>query len=138
FVIDHLIGAHQCERRLMVEILPLAAHLLRRRGEQSHRLAAAVAPAWASGDPPVGAFQGPLGLAIPAGMTDARALRQRGEHLDAEINPSPLSGGRQGAHWRLRARATDTPAVRLFADRDHLGYAFDGPGPAHGNPPTRR
>jgi hypothetical protein len=34
FVIDGVVLAHECERRLMVKVPPLASHLLMRFGQQ--------------------------------------------------------------------------------------------------------
>jgi len=48
-VIDHIIGAHECERRLVMKVLPLAAHLQMRLGQQCNGFAPAVAAFFASG-----------------------------------------------------------------------------------------
>ena len=43
FVIDHIIGAYEGERRLVVKVAPLASHRLVRFGEECDRLASTVA-----------------------------------------------------------------------------------------------
>jgi hypothetical protein len=43
FVIDRIVLTHAHERRLVVQVLPLALYLLMRLGEQCHRLTSALA-----------------------------------------------------------------------------------------------
>jgi hypothetical protein len=84
FVIDHIVRANERKRRLVVEVLPLAAHRLMRFRQQLHGLAPAVAALFAPRDSALRCFQRPLGFAIPARRKDARPIRDEGRDLRAE------------------------------------------------------
>ena len=56
------------------------------------------------GRPALGGFQRPLGLAIPAGMEDARAVGERGERFNAEVYAGLLSSRREAAALAPRHR----------------------------------
>src|SRR5262249_50658208 len=102
-VIDGVVLAHQVERGLLVKISPLAAHPLLRRRKQYDCLATSVAALLAPRHPALGGLERALGLAIPTGMADACAIRQRSERLAAEAYPSFLPRHGKRLHWHLRA-----------------------------------
>ena len=81
----------------MMKILPLALHLLMRLGEQSDRLASAVAPLLAPRDPALRFFQRTLGFAIPARRKDACAISECRERLYPQVYARFLSSG---GKWR--------------------------------------
>ena len=56
-VIDRVVLLHEFERRLVVEVLPLAAHPLMRLGKQGDCLAAPIAPVQATTDTRLRRFQ---------------------------------------------------------------------------------
>jgi hypothetical protein len=74
FVIACVIGADQGQRCLVAEIGALALHREMRSGEQLHRLATPVGALLAAAHTTLGHLECPLGLAIPAGMEDARPI----------------------------------------------------------------
>jgi hypothetical protein len=78
-MIDHIIGAHQSQRRFLVEVDALPLDLQMRFGEQRDHPATAVAPLLVARDATLRGFQCALGLAIPTGMKDARTIGQRSE-----------------------------------------------------------
>ncbi len=125
-VINHIIGTHQGERRLMMKVLPLAAHRLMRLGEQDNRFPATMAPYLAPRDPALRGLQCPLGFAIPTGRKDACAIREGTERFYPKVNAGLLSSWRQRLYWHIGAREADVPAIRLFGDRNCLGRPLDG------------
>ena len=80
----------------MVEVLPLALHLLMRLGEHCHRLAAAVAALLRRDTRRCAVFSAALGFAIPARIEDASSIGEGSERLYAEVNTSLLSSGGNG------------------------------------------
>jgi hypothetical protein len=90
-VIDRIIFAHKSQRRLVVEVLPLAPYFLMRFRQEGNSFAAAVAPLLTTTHSALGRLERPFGFAIPARMNDACPIRERGERLDAEINSSLLT-----------------------------------------------
>jgi hypothetical protein len=73
FMIDGVIATHETQGGLMVEVLPLASHLLVRLGKQVDRFTPTVAPRLAATDATLRPLERPFRLAIPAGMKDAVA-----------------------------------------------------------------
>jgi hypothetical protein len=78
-VINRVVGSDQCQRRLMMEVLPLAPHLLVRLRQQCDRLAASVAATLAPTHSALGSLERAFRFAIPTGGEDARAVGERGE-----------------------------------------------------------
>jgi hypothetical protein len=76
FVLDRIVLSHNGKRRLMKKVLPLAAHLLMRLGEQDSRLLAAVAAFFPAHHTALGGLERAFRLAIPSGRKDARAIRE--------------------------------------------------------------
>jgi hypothetical protein len=74
-MIDHIIGAYQSERRLVVKACSLAAHFLLRFGKQRDRFAPTRAAFLAAAYTPLCGFERPFGFAIPARREDALAIR---------------------------------------------------------------
>src|SRR5262249_50759901 len=70
FVIDRVVLTHQGERGLMVEVLALPSHVLRRFGEPTDRLPATVAPRLPLRHPTLALGQVPLRLAVAAWIMD--------------------------------------------------------------------
>src|SRR5258707_12701808 len=104
-------------------------------GEQLRRLTPAMAPLLASRDPALGPFQIQLGHTEEARVGDLTPIGQRGEALQAEINPRLLTSRRQVRTRHLGAGDRNVPAVRLPANRDRLGRPLDRTGPVHGQAP---
>src|SRR6516165_5711314 len=100
-MIDHVVLTHERERRLVMKILPLTSYFLMRLGEQYHCLAPAMTPFLAARDTTLRGLERAFRLAIPARREDARAIGERSERLDAEVDPGFLSRGRQRPHWYL-------------------------------------
>src|SRR5262245_17688601 len=114
---------------------------LLRLGQQFHRRATSVAPVLAARDAALGGLECSFGFAIPSRREDACAIRERGEGFETEVNAAFLSSlppcRRQGLDGRLRAGATDLPAVCFPAEGDGLAGSLDGARPAHGKTPDR-
>src|SRR5262249_19060242 len=106
-----------------------------RPGEQLDSFTPSVTPLLATRDTTWRRFQRPFRLAIPAGMEDACAIRERGERLDPQIYARLASSDGEWLYWHIRAGETDVPTIRRFGDRDRLGRALDWARPANGNPP---
>ncbi len=70
-VIDRVVLTHECVRRLVVKVAPLASHRLVRFGEECDRLASAVAASLAARDTPSRRLERTLGFSIPARVKDA-------------------------------------------------------------------
>jgi hypothetical protein len=134
FVIDRIVLPHQRQRRLMVKILPLTAHLLVRLRQQRHGFAPALAPFLAPTHPALGGLERALGLAIPSRVKDAHAIRQGSERFNPQVDPGLLSRWRQGLYRYIRTGEANVPAIRLSTDRDGFGRTFQGTRPAHGDP----
>jgi hypothetical protein len=81
FVIDRVVLAHQLDRCLMLEILPLAFHRLMRLGQQSHRLTPPIAALLPTGYAALCRFELALGAAIAARVMDHRAIGQGGKRF---------------------------------------------------------
>ena len=96
FVIHHVVLAHTGQRRLVVKVLPLPAHLLMRFRQQRDRFASADAALLAPRDAPLGRLQRPFGFAVPAGGEDACAIGEGGECLNAKVDPRLLACGGKG------------------------------------------
>ena len=73
-VIDHIILAHEGERRLVVKVPPLAAHRLMRFRQQLHGLATACAALLAAAHAPLRSLERAFGAAIPSWGKDTRAI----------------------------------------------------------------
>jgi hypothetical protein len=100
----------QC--RLMVKVLPLAAHLLLRLGEQAHRLAASVAAFLATGDTTLRCLECAFGFAIPARREDASSIEEGGERLNPRSIPvSCPVGGRDWSGTSVQDTATYQPSA---------------------------
>src|SRR5262249_45628700 len=135
FVIDRVVRAHQTERRLVVEVLALAAHRLVRLRQQFHRLAPAMAALLARGYPALARRQVPLRLAKAARVVDHGPIGQGGEGFQTEVYPGLLARWGQQVRWHLGTGDGDVPAVGLVGYRDRLGRALDGAGPMHAEAP---
>jgi hypothetical protein len=72
-MLEHIVGSHEREGRLLVEVLPLAARLLMGFRQQLHRLPAAVAALLTTRNATLRHFQRSLSLAIPTQIENARA-----------------------------------------------------------------
>src|SRR5215472_9285871 len=62
--VDRVVGTHQSERRLMVEVVALPAHVLMLLGALVRSLGASFAPFLAVGDALLGLLQRPLSFAV--------------------------------------------------------------------------
>src|SRR5262249_25098416 len=133
-VIDRVILTHESERRRVVEVLALALHLQVGAGQQRDRLATAIASLLAAAHAALGRLERALCTAIPAGVEDARPVRRGSEGFQAKINPDLLAGGQERLYGHVGTREANIPAGRLPRDRDRLGGAVNGAGPAHCNP----
>jgi hypothetical protein len=81
FVIDRVELAHELERCLVLEVLPLPLHLLMRSSKQLDRLPAAIAALLAPRHFALGCFEAALRLAVTPGGVNHRAIGKRGERL---------------------------------------------------------
>jgi hypothetical protein len=73
-MIDHIVGAHKGKRRLVVKVLPLAAHCLMRLGQQGDCLASTMAAFLAATHAALGGLERTFRRAIPARREDAPAI----------------------------------------------------------------
>jgi hypothetical protein len=103
FVIHHIVGTHQRQRRLVMKVLSLTLHLLMCFRQQRDRCASAVAPLLATSHAALGRFQRPFGLAIAAGMDDAHTARQSSEGFQSKINARFLAGHWHWLRWDIGA-----------------------------------
>src|SRR5262249_30668963 len=80
--------------RLVVKILPLAAHGLMRFRQQLHGLAPPITALLTPTYPALGSLKRALRLSIPAGMEYARAIREGNERLKPRAMPAscPVAG----------------------------------------------
>ncbi len=113
-VIDRVVAAHQRQRRLVVEVLPLAPHLLMRLRQQ--RRPPCGGGCCPSCDETRGAarFSARARPCDTSREEDARAIRERGEGLDAQVNPRflPVGGKRLHGHFGARdSRHTSHPLL---------------------------
>jgi hypothetical protein len=83
----------------------------------------------------LGGLERALRLAIPARVEDARAIRQGGERVNAEVYPGRLAGGQQRLYWHIGAGEADAPPIRFFRDRDRLERTLQRARPPNGNAP---
>jgi hypothetical protein len=95
-VIDRVVALDERQCRLVVEVLALATHRLMRLRQQADRLPPAMTPLLALGDAPLAFRQVPLGFAVVARREDARAISQRGEGFQAQVDAGLLAGGGSG------------------------------------------
>jgi hypothetical protein len=123
-VIDHRIGAHKGKRRLVMEFRPLAAHFLIRFRKQRGGSVSPFTAFLVTRRPTLRCLPCSLGFAMPTGMEDARASRERGERLYAKVYPRLLSSLRQRMDGRIGAGEADVPSIRFPADRDGLGRSL--------------
>ena len=132
FVRDRVVLLSEMKRGFLLEVLPLALHRLVRLGQESHGLTAAVAAFLAAGYPALGGSQAALRLALAARVVNHRAIGQGRKGCSPSVDPGFLPGGREWLHRPLGACATGVPAVRLFGDRDGLGYPIQWTAPPDG------
>src|SRR5262245_54982064 len=135
FVMDRVVLTDQPQRRLVVKVPPLALHFPMRFRQQRHSFAPPMAALLAPRDTPLRRFQRALRLAISAGGKDARAIRERGERLDAQVDAHFLSSRGQRLYWHISAGEAGIPPIRFSADCDGLGRALKRARPADGNAP---
>src|SRR6478736_5473603 len=119
----------------MVEVLPLPPHFLVGLRQQHDRLASAITATLPARHAALRGLQRAFGFPVPAGLENARAIRERGKSFNPQVYPRLLPGGRKGLYGDVRAGDACVPAVRLFGDRGRLRPAFQGTRPAHGDAP---
>src|SRR5262249_17312720 len=132
---ERVVGPHERERRLVVEVAALLPDVLVLAGEQTHRLPPAVAPLLPPGHPALGLLHLPLSLAIPAWVRNVWPVRQRGEGFQAQLTAGFLAGRRHGLDRHVRTGTAAIPPVRFVAQRDGLAAAHHWPAPTHGAAP---
>jgi hypothetical protein len=122
-VMDHIIGAYQCQRRLMVDICPLATRPLMRLGEEGHRFTPAVAPLLAPRHLALTLRPIPLGAPVIAVGENTRPIVSCGERLNPQGNPGLLASRRQWLYWHVSAGDGDRPAIRFTPMVTVLAFA---------------
>src|SRR5262249_40999039 len=98
--------------------------------QQLDRLAMAVAPLLSLGDTPLAPSQIGLSFAVTAWVADHRAIRQRGERFQAQVDPGLLAGRRERVERHLSAGEAGVPGVGFPADRDGPEGALNRAAPA--------
>src|SRR5262249_52941671 len=135
--VDHIVTAHQGERRLVGGVLALPADGLLLLSALGRRLRTALAAVLATRDVPLGLLQCLVGIAGVARVLHDGASGGDEEDLQPNVDARLTSGERQWFYRHLGTREGDLPAVRLFADRDGLRRALDRTRPPDGNAPDR-
>ncbi len=123
FEVDRVVLAQQPERRLVVEVEPLAFDVLMRPLKQPNGLASAVAALLAAGDDPLRFLQALLTTAMQARILHHGAIRRDEKDLQSDINTRLASRGWKWLHWHIGARENGVPAVRFVRESDGLGRA---------------
>ncbi len=131
FQIDRVVGAQQRQRRLVVEVGPLSPDRLVRASEARDGLAPSVAAPLAARDAALRLCQLLLPPPVVAGILDDPGVRRDEEDLQPHVDARLLAGRWQRPCGHLGTGKRDIPAIRLFAERDRLGRALQGAGPAH-------
>ena len=92
-MIDRVVLLDEAQRRLVVEVGPLATHRLMRSGKHVDRFAAAVTPLLPTGHAPLALGQVPFSSAVVVGMVDHGPVGQGGKRLKTQVEARRLSGG---------------------------------------------
>jgi ABC-type lipopolysaccharide export system ATPase subunit len=108
---------------------------LMRLGEQRDRLAPAITSLLATAHAALRGLERPFQPALPAGVEDTGSVRQRGERLDAKVNPGFLPGRRKRLHGYVGTGKTHIPTIRFPSDGDGLRCSLQWARPTNGNAP---
>jgi hypothetical protein len=119
--VDGVVPAHQRQRRRVVEVAPLAAHVLMPLGTPAHGFRAALTALLAARDMLLGFLQCFLRFALVARIRNRLPIRRDEKHLEAHINAGLAVGRRQRLGGYLRTREAHVPAIRLLGEGDGLG-----------------
>ena len=138
FQIDHIIGLHQPECRLMMKVPPLSLHLLVLLGQQLQRLLAPRVAWLPARHSPLRFLQRLLRSAVGVRIGHRLSACCHQKHGETQIDTGLLSGGRQGTDWNTFTGKTDIPAVRFMGNGHRFDGALEGTAPAHRDPADLR
>ena len=116
FMIAHVVLLNHRQGCCVVEVPPLALHLLVRFGEQVHGLPMAVAAFLPSGFRALCCFEPTLGTAVAARIMNHHAISQCGKRLEPNVYACLLPGERERLCGEPRHRSsthTDPPSASL-------------------------
>jgi hypothetical protein len=131
FEIDRVVLAQQRQRGFVMEVGALALDVLMRLAELGDGFAPSLAALLAASDAAVRFDQLLLPAPIVTGILHRQPISGDEKDSQAHVNTCLVAGRRQGLRGRLGAREDGIPAVRLFADGDGLGCAFQRAAPTH-------
>ena len=93
--IDHVVCSHEGERRLMVEVAPLSAHMLMGFRQPADGFSSAVAALLPAGHMPLGLLQCLLRFAVVTGILDDAPIRSDEKDLQPHVNAGLLPDCRE-------------------------------------------
>src|SRR5262249_24124835 len=117
------------ERRLVVEVLPLAPHPLLRLPQPADRFATPLAPFLAPGYPPLAFGQGSLGWTRAAWSMDHRSVGERGKGLQPQVDAGLLPRRWQRLRRYLGTGDRHRPPIGFLGEGDHPGCTGKRSGP---------
>ena len=92
FEIDHVVLAHECERRLVVEVAPLAGKLLVLSLQEALCLATAFTAVFPASYPPLGFLEMRLRCAKVAWVLHDTPISSDEKHLEAHVDAGLFTG----------------------------------------------
>jgi hypothetical protein len=133
--VDRVVLAHEGERRLVVKVAALSAHVLLLLCALRRGFRASLAALLAASDMLLCLLQLALGLPRVPGGLDAVADRRDAKDRQPDIDAGRFAGERQRRYRHVGTGARHLPAIRFFGERDSRAGADQRTTPPHGNAP---